>query len=95
MFATISLAIAQFFRAMTMFFSGVEQGASAFNNIMGVANDASGSMADVAAVERKVARFKALAVANAEAAALGMTLDADLNTAVKSSKSAKPVAVSA
>ena len=84
MFAALSLAVSQFLRTFTMLFSGMEQGASAFNNIMGVANDASGSMADVATVERKIARHKALADARADAAAIGLSLDDNLE--VKTTK---------
>ena len=92
MFAVISLAISQFFRALTRFFSGLEKGAGAFDNLAGWAEDASGNVADVAAIERKVARFKAIASANAEAKALGLNLDSHLDVQDAKVKPVKAVA---
>ena len=83
MFAVIAIAIAQFFSALTKLFSGLEKGAGAFTNMAGWAEDASGNFADIASIERKVKRFELIADAQVKAAALGMTLDADLNTVVK------------
>ena len=94
MFAVIALAISQFFRALTKLFSGFEKGAGAFDNLMGWGEDASGNFADVASIERKVARFKAIAEARNAASAIGLSLDDNLDiqdTPVKSVKAVKSV----
>lgn len=91
MFAVISVSIAQFFRALTRLFSAFEKGAGALDNMAGWSEDASGNFADIASIERKVKRFELIAEAQAKAAALGMTLDADLNTVIKPIKAVKSV----
>lgn len=91
MFAVIGIAISQFFRALTKLFSGLEKGAGALDNLAGWAEDASGNFADIASVERKVKRFELIAEAQTKAAALGMTLDDDLNTVIKPIKAVKSV----
>lgn len=83
MFTIISVSIVQFFNALTKLFSGLEKTAGAFTNMAGWAEDASGNFADIASIERKVKRFELIADAQNKASALGMTLDADLNTVVK------------
>ena len=95
MFSAISIAIAQFFRALTVFFGAFEKTAGAVDNMANWAEQASGNFADVAAIERKVARFQLESAAREKAKALGMNLDAHLDitdATVKPVKAVKAVA---
>lgn len=90
MWSTISIAITQLFRAITVLFSAAEKGAKAIDNLAGWSEAASGNFADSASVERQVAKFKLMATARAEALSLGLVLDADLNVQDAVVKKVKP-----
>ena len=89
MFVALSIMIKQLFAGFTRLFSAFDHAAGALEHGAKWAEDAMGSTADTAAIERQVAKFKAVSEAKNQAKLLGITLDVNgeiKDTPVKSIK---------